>query len=245
MPPKSEVYTFAQVKEIIKSSEDTMMKFFNSTVDRLEGKILTLTEENLTIKRELSEVKESLQFHSDMVEQKLKQVESKKDVLEEKETMLEKMAELEDRSRRNNLRFSGIEGETDETWERSEQKVREMLKEKLGIDHDVKIERAHRSGRIKYDDGEINTKRTIIAKFLDYKEKKCILDAFREKQLWKKKIYVNEDFSQRTLSKRRELFKKVKDLRDKGIKAKVIYNKIIFQESILNDTEQIDPQHES
>ena len=48
--------------------------------------------------------------------------------------MKEQIAELEDRHRRNNLRFMGIKeksGEESETWEESETKVKVFLQEKL------------------------------------------------------------------------------------------------------------------
>ena len=59
-------YTFAHIKE-----SRRMINFFNSTVDRLERIISNLTEENIIIKRKLAECKESLQFHSDLVEKTL------------------------------------------------------------------------------------------------------------------------------------------------------------------------------
>ena len=159
----------------------------------------------------------------------------KKDEVKEKQNdeLLDKMAELEDRNRRNNLRFSGIEEEPNETWEQSEEKVKQLLKDKLEIEG-VKIERAHRSGIERYENDERNTKRTIIVKFLNYKEKQKIIDAFHKKKLWEKKIYVNEDFSKRTVEKRRELFRKAKDLREKGTKVKVVYTKLVYSDRILN-----------
>ena len=42
---------------------------------------------------------------------------------------------------------------------------------------------------------------------------------------------MNEDFSERTVAKRKGFFKKVKELRERGIaNAKVVYNKIIYSE---------------
>ena len=204
-------------------------------IDRLENKVTKLSEENISIKKELAEMKHSLQFHSDLVEQQLETNNKKDDeALKFSDIIQEKVAELEDRSRRNNLRFSGIEEDGEnESWEQSEQKVRTLLNDKLGIE-EVNIERAHRSGNSK--NGE-NTKRTIIVKLLNYKEKQCILDAFHKNKLWTQRIYINEDFSGPTLAKRRELFKEVKELRDKGIKAKVVYNKIVYLNNVYNSVQ--------
>ena len=50
-----------------------------------------------------------------------------------------KLIELEDRSRRNNIRIDGIEDDQNETWDSCEEKVQKLIKEKLGLellDHD-------------------------------------------------------------------------------------------------------------
>ena len=54
-----------------------------------------------------------------------------------------KMTEMEDRSRRNNIRVDGVTGEKRETWEDCEKKVLDILRDKFEI-KDVTIERAHR-----------------------------------------------------------------------------------------------------
>nr|XP_047143985.1 uncharacterized protein LOC124817677 [Hydra vulgaris] len=59
----------------------------------------------------------------------------------------EKIAELEDRSRRNNLRFIGIRDKANETWEESEQKIKDFLNTKLNIQEKNLIDRAHRVGK--------------------------------------------------------------------------------------------------
>ena len=54
-----------------------------------------------------------------------------------------KLRILEDRSRRDNLRFDGIEEWEEESWSDTEQNLKDTLSEILGIQN-VKIERAHR-----------------------------------------------------------------------------------------------------
>ena len=56
-----------------------------------------------------------------------------------------KLEYLENQSRRNNIRVSGIPESSDETWEVAEAKVKQPYQEQLGID--VDIERAHRVER--------------------------------------------------------------------------------------------------
>ena len=41
-------------------------------------------------------------------------------------------------------------------------------------------------------------KRAIIVKFFNFKDKDAVLNQYRQKQLWKVNIYVNEDYTERT-----------------------------------------------
>ena len=69
----------------------------------------------------------------------------------------------------------------------------------------ITIERAYRTGF------KINGKeRAIIVKFLNYKDKHAVLNQYRQKQLWKVNIYVNEDYSERTAELRKQLCLKSK-----------------------------------
>ena len=140
--------------------------------------------------------------------------------------MKEQIAELEDRHRRNNLRFMSVKekpGVESETWEKSEPKVKVFLQEKLGLKTDeVTIERAHRSGK-----REERKRRTIIAKFLNYKQRDKVLNKYKELKLWEDQIYINEDFSEYTVGERRTLFKRVKEIREREEFAKVVYNRLV------------------
>ena len=56
-------------------------------------------------------------------------------------------------------------------------------------------------------------------KFL--KDKLRILHTYREKKLWKEKVFVNEDFSEETASIRKGLLQKAKDFQMQNKVAKV------------------------
>ncbi|XP_065672183.1 uncharacterized protein LOC136090007 [Hydra vulgaris] len=140
----------------------------------------------------------------------------------------DKLAELEDRSRRNNLRFDGFDEREEETWKDSESKVKEFLKEKLGIKNNIAIERAHRTGK-KHESGK--RKRTIVVKFLNYKDREIVLNEYKKRKLWNEKIYINEDYSNYTIEKRQLLFTKAKEFRAEGKFAKVIYTKLVTRAS--------------
>lgn len=234
MPPKTDVFTFQQVQEVMKIQEETILRFFNSAMDRMEKKIEKLSEENVLLKKDMTNLKSSMDFHSEIVDDKMKDVDAKivkvnegitnnAKVKEHKE-VLDKLSDLEDRSRRNNLRFEGIEENESETWEQSEQKVKVFLKDKLGLKDDIVIERVH---RVRSRNENSTRKRTIVAKFLNYKDRETIVSKYRDLKLWKEEVYINEDFSDSTMIIRKELFKKAKELRGAGKYAKVHYKTLI------------------
>ena len=61
----------AQVKEILDAHENTLMKFFNRAIERLERKVDNLITENAVLKKEMADLKSSMQFHSDTIDEKL------------------------------------------------------------------------------------------------------------------------------------------------------------------------------
>ena len=135
--------------------ENTLLNMFN----RLDKKIDILNEENSKIKKELVDLRESVQYHSgngDEVNKKLEDIDSRAEKIKlDKITEYfvtktkKKLADLEDHSRRNNLRFDGFKEETNERWEESENIVTDFVKKKLDIEEDILIKRAHRTGKIK------------------------------------------------------------------------------------------------
>ena len=85
---------------------------------------------------------------------------------------------------------------------------------------DITIERAQRTG------SKINGKKRDCL-FLNYKENDAVLNQYRQKQLWRGNIYVNEDYSERTAELRKQLFEQAKEIRESGKSAKVVYKKIV------------------
>ena len=86
----------------------------------------------------------------------------------------QKLVEIEDRSRRNNIRIDGIPESYKESWDDCEKKVQDVFTNRLGIEN-VEIERAHRvAGVMKEGTEENNDRRrprTIVLKLLSYKDK--------------------------------------------------------------------------
>ena len=89
------------------------------------------------------------------------------------------MEYLENQSRRNNIRVSGIPESPGETWTDSENKVKEAIKSSLVLD--IEIERPHRVDKRKKVGGKQQSKeekekpRTIVWKLKDWKQRESVI----------------------------------------------------------------------
>ena len=126
------------------------------------------------------------------------------DYIEDAENIDNKLVELEDRSRRKNVRIDGIKEHNKETWDECERRVHSMSKERLDIEN-VEIDRAHRAGR-----KSGSKPRATVCKLLRFKDKQNILR--KAKILKGTNIFINDDYCQDTVQYRNELWKEVKVL---------------------------------
>ena len=203
--------------------ENTIIKCFTTQIDRLETKLNIQAQENRELRQEVFELKKNVEFQSSLFDELKKNGEKLAvEKLKEREDNEDKLAMIEDRSRRDNLRFGGIPEEVGETWAQSEHKVKTFIREKLGLEGPIDFHRAHRTGR-KPENGD----RVIVAKFKDFHDRERVLNKYIEAKLWENQLYVNEDYSIRTVNKRKELFKQVKELRANGKHYKVVYNRLV------------------
>ena len=125
------------------------------------------------------------------------------------EHVYNKLVDLEDRSRRRNLRIDGVTERKGETWEECEEEIQNIFKEKLGLEN-IDIERAHRSK----EKTSFNKPKTIVCKLLSYKQKREVLK--NAKKLKGSNIFINEDFCFETMPRRKKLWEEVKRLRSEG-----------------------------
>ena len=154
----------------------------------------------------LTELRISLQYTQTQVQQlKVNQSKENIDDLSKKmldfEDTIKKMERSidyqENQSRHCNLRFDGVSVDG-ETWEQTEKNVRramtalELLEAQV---HAINIERAHRTG------GTGTRAWTIVVKLKSYKDRELVLQA--AKKNLPRGIYVNEDYSQRVMARRK------------------------------------------
>ena len=139
----------------------------------------------------------------------------------------QKLIDLEDRSRRNNLRVDGILETPGETWEDCEEKLQQVFQEKLDLECPIEIERAHRTSSRQNNTNNGNNPGTIICNRLRYKDKVKILQ--KANKLKRTNIFINEDFSRETMELRKQLWKEVKAYRDKCRVAYLSYRTIVVK----------------
>ena len=133
------------------------------------------------IKSEVNELKKSIEFTEEVLEEKVQNMQRKVSSLEEKVEQIynyqidleKKLTDLEDRSRRSNFRIDGVAEENGEGWDDCKRKVKKIFRNRLELENDVIIERAHRANKSKY--GKKDQLRTIMRKLLSYKDKVKVL----------------------------------------------------------------------
>ncbi|XP_065664601.1 uncharacterized protein LOC136086242 [Hydra vulgaris] len=177
----------------------------------------------MNYERVQKDIEESLSFTQDCHDKKVINLEKKismnSNLGNEDKT---KIRQLEDRQRRNNLRFEGILENDLESWDDSETKILSLRENKLNVTG-VNIERAHRTGK-----PDLNKPRTIVIKLLDYKDKIKILK--NANKLKGSGIFINEDYSIETALIRKKLFEERKLHRTNGKYCIVVYDKLIIKE---------------
>ena len=221
----------------------------------MDRKISDFIGENAVLKNEVAELKKSLQFDSDQWEENFKtlhnlknellqnhkhyQQQQQQPVIPDLKEIKDKLNDLENRSRRNNLRIDGIIEEGSKLWVQSEKKLHEIIKDQF--ERDIEIERAHRIGKTMID-GSPNKRRAIIAKFVNFKDKQEVLSECKARKSWTKCIFFYEAFSEDTMEKRKSLFQRAKELREKRKFVKISYDRLIVcdRRSILENAEEGD-----
>ena len=202
MGSKKDVFTINQIKDILQIHDQTI-NFFKLNSWRNGQKISDLIGENAVLKNEVAELKQSLQFHTDQWKENFKTLDNLKNellqnqkhqrqqqpVIPDLKEIKGKLNDLENRSRRNNLRIDGILEEENGSWSQCEKKLQEIIKNQLQFERDIEIERAHHSGKTMIDRSP-NKTRTIIAKFLNVMDKQEVLSECTRHESYGPKVYL-------------------------------------------------------
>ena len=185
-----------------------MVSKLKDSVSQAKAEIVELKQCNSELQAEVCELKESSPTAPPPVA----------DVSE----LHAKLNDLEDRSRRNNLKFEGVAEGPNENWEQSTEKILKIISDKLQISEPVEIERAHRIGKPSAD-----RSRPIIARFLRHQDREKILK--NSNKFKGTRIFINEDLCQASVEKRQELLPKLKKAREEGKIAFFSHTKLIIR----------------
>ncbi len=177
------------------------------------------------MRQDLNKVKEDVEEHTaDIHQMKNKQT----DLATENRVLKEHITQLQDYNRRNNLIVGGVpEVDGKETWEETEEKIKQHLVVDLGLGQQVvdrlSIEKAHRLGKRKNKD----SCRVIKVQFANLKDKERVLRKAREVKI--EKPYFREDFSAEVLDARTKLKPGLIAARERELKAVLAHDKLIIQ----------------
>ena len=118
------------------------MKFFSKAIEILGRKVDNLKTKNAVLRKEMADLKSSMQFHSDAIDEKLLEVDTKvsqvyvvndeniKTLIDDHKNLNVKVRDLESRSRGNSLRFDGLSQAQGNKWIKITAKIKKLIKEK-------------------------------------------------------------------------------------------------------------------
>ncbi|XDV52293.1 hypothetical protein PO909_021036 [Leuciscus waleckii] len=213
-----------------------MMKAFKAMERQVSGKVEEILSAVVDVKGRLTEAEERISGTED----EIVQLKVRNDTLEKQmKSMADKVIDLENRSRRNNLRLVGLP----EKEEGSDACafLEKFLPETLELGESVTpliIERAHRipsSAKKNGQDDKCKCKvqpRTVIMKFLNFKQKEHVLKAAKRKGVIAYKgsnLRFFPDLSAEPHREQRKYDAVRQKLRDKGINR----HRVIFPARLL------------
>ena len=210
------------LKEEFAKQENNFSNLINGNFEIIMKEIKS-QDEIKDLRKEITEFKESLEFIENELHGKIKKLEEKHESIKktvdeiynsqvDSDFVYDKLIDLEDRSRRNNLRIYSISQSKYETREKCEEKVDEVFREELGLDN-IHTECVH---HVKRDKNDKSTKpRTIVCNLLSFKEKKLVMKKCKM-FLKNTSIFIDEDFSPKTMEYCKQFWEEVKELRRKG-----------------------------
>ena len=221
-----------QLDAMLKAQREAYNDTISHLVTNFENRLSNTNEQLAEVKRNFENLKRDSADQAVLIEDLKREIFDLKNPLTELKSVQEEASKrvdyLEDQSRRNNLRFVGFKEEKGETWEHVATKVKNLIKNQIGIDKEIPIERAHRVGQTA---GE--RPRTIVAKFRDFDDKNNILR--NAKNLKGTNLYINEDLCEASRAKRKEQLPKLKQARSEGKIAFFSHTRLIIKDKSTID----------
>lgn len=240
---QGEFVTLATLREMLQMQERMFKSFFDSIVGNVNTRLDSLTHSVSELKarissleKETGDLKSSLEFSQKDIDDlkqslpKLQELDAAiNDIEDQMDCHEDHLEYLENQSRRNNVRVDGIPEVDNETWEDTEAKVKQVLKDELDLASVPDVERAHRVGKSRRTSaqGSASRPRTIVCRLRDWKERETILKCAR--RIKPDNIFVKEDLSPATLEKRESQRAKMDEAKRAGKIAYFVLDKLIIR----------------
>lgn len=225
--------TMSTVRELLKVQESMLKGLFESVVNSLSTRVDNVVKTVESLKASLEFTQKNVAELKPLQEQLVATNNDVKKLNTDLTSKALSLEYLENQSRRNNIRVSGIPETFKETWEEAEAKVKNAVQAKLGIELD--IERAHRVDR-KPRLGKFmvsNKPRTIVCKLRDWKQKDLVVrKARKEKPI---DLFISEDLSPVTLQKRQSKIPELKAAKEAGKIAYFVLDRLIIRDKPSTD----------
>lgn len=208
-----------QQREDFSAMMNTIMKSFQDRYDNMHTLVIDLKHSVEFAHREIDDIKKKCTDDAGSYTKHEEEINNLSGVLE---TLQDKVDYIENQSRRNNVRFDGVEESPKETWDDTEKKITQVLCSNLNIKK-ATIERAHRVGPKKP-----NRTRSIVVKFASYKTREAVLR--NRRSLKGTGIFVREDLSDRVLAKQRDQMDTLIEARNRGKIAYFSLDRLIIKD---------------
>ena len=234
-----EYVTLATLKQMLSIQESTLKSIFESFIvsvnHRVDDLVKTVAEVKLSLEYTQRDVDDLGQMAA-----KLKDAEEEIGTLQtELRTQDSKLEYLENQSRRNNIRVSGIPESPNETWDVAETKVKQAIQEQLGIE--VDIERAHRVERRNRDRNSQDTQqgkpRTIVCKLRCWKQREAVLKKARKSK--PSGLFISEDLALATLQRRVGQVGKLREAKQAGKIAYFVLDRLVIRDKKIPPNQDV------
>ena len=191
----------------------------NQRVSEIEESVQFMSNRYEAIRSELEQSHKDTKYLTNLAKAQSEQLQQQALFVSETAT---RMTDLENRSMRDNLIFTGIPEERNENPEVTVQK---LISDKLGFRNNISFERVHRIGKFS-NLGRNSRPRAIVAKFSRFKDREMVRN--NANKLKGTPIGIQEQFGKEVNDKRRKLFPKFKQARDNKQYARLVYDYLII-----------------
>eukprot|EP00745_Piridium_sociabile_P026264 TRINITY_DN4177_c0_g2_i1.p1 TRINITY_DN4177_c0_g2~~TRINITY_DN4177_c0_g2_i1.p1 ORF type:complete len:339 (+),score=59.47 TRINITY_DN4177_c0_g2_i1:148-1164(+) len=227
-PDQPSLTELKEMMQSMNSNMQTMNHDMNCKFNDVEKGLKDLTEQYAALHKEVKDLRGEV---GSLKKENADLVKSYSELLAKVENLDRKADDLEGRSKRNNLILYGVFRDRNESNEQCEEKLQDLISDKLEIAKDINFDHVHRLN------DQPNS--PIIARCSFYKDKVRVLKAKRN--LKGSDIFIGEDFSFRVREIRRKLSPHLKEARKEGKKATMIFDHLVIdgQRYFLGDHDQL------